>query len=125
MHHQGIRYEERGPAVNNEAKQARARKMIRERRSLGYHVELLPAPSGSPASSRAIFDPGSAPSPNDAHFCVLLSPVQAVAPAGRRDESLITSRIDGLVQLPTVARPDRLRALAEYEALYYEQAAVA
>ncbi len=49
MLHQGIRYEERGPAVNNEAKQARARKMIRERRSLGYHVELLPAPSGSPA----------------------------------------------------------------------------
>lgn len=33
--HQGIRYEERGPAVNQEAKQARARKMIRELRSLG------------------------------------------------------------------------------------------
>jgi hypothetical protein len=53
---------------------------------------------------------------------------QALAPAGRRDESLIISRIDvypGLVQLLTVARPDRLRALAEYEALYYEQATVA
>jgi hypothetical protein len=53
---------------------------------------------------------------------------QALAPAGRRDESLITSWIDaypGLVQLPTVARPDQLRALAEYEALYDEQAAVA
>jgi transposase len=37
--HQGIRYEERGPAVNNEAKKARARKMIRELRSLGYRVE--------------------------------------------------------------------------------------
>jgi hypothetical protein len=47
--HQGIRYEERGPAVSKDAKQARARKMIRELRSLGYHVERLPALSGSPA----------------------------------------------------------------------------
>ncbi|PYQ84004.1 MAG: IS110 family transposase [Acidobacteria bacterium] len=38
--HQGIRYEERGPAVSKEATQARARKMIRELRSLGYRVEL-------------------------------------------------------------------------------------
>jgi transposase len=38
--HQGIRYEERGPAVTKEARQARARKMIRELRSLGYRVEL-------------------------------------------------------------------------------------
>jgi transposase len=47
--HQGIRYEERGPAVSQEAKKVRARKMIRELRSLGYRVELLPAPSNSPA----------------------------------------------------------------------------
>src|SRR2546421_12773643 len=47
--HQGIRYEERGPAVSAEAKKVRARKMIRELRSLGYHVERLSAPSGSPA----------------------------------------------------------------------------
>jgi transposase len=47
--HQGVRYEERGPAVSDEAKKVRARKMIRELRSLGYRVELLPAPSGSPA----------------------------------------------------------------------------
>ena len=47
--HEGIRYEERGPAVSEEAKKVRARKMIRELRSLGYHVELLSAPSGSPA----------------------------------------------------------------------------
>jgi transposase len=47
--HQGIRYEERGPAVSEEAKKVRARKMIRELRTLGYHVELLSAPSGSPA----------------------------------------------------------------------------
>ena len=39
--HQGIRYKERGPAVSEEAKKARARKMIRELRSLGYRVELL------------------------------------------------------------------------------------
>jgi transposase len=47
--HQGIRYEERGPAVSAEAKKVRARKMIRELRSLGYRVEPLPAPSSSPA----------------------------------------------------------------------------
>jgi transposase len=41
--HQGMRYEERGPAVSEEAKKVRARKMIRELRSLGYHVELAPA----------------------------------------------------------------------------------
>ena len=40
--HQGIRYEERGPAVSVEAKKARTREMIRELRTLGYHVELLP-----------------------------------------------------------------------------------
>jgi transposase len=47
--HQGIRYEERGPAVSVEAKKVRARKMIRELRTLGYRVELLQAPSSSPA----------------------------------------------------------------------------
>jgi len=47
--HQWIRYEERGPAVSEQAKKARARKMIRELRSLGYSVELLPAGSISPA----------------------------------------------------------------------------
>jgi transposase len=46
--HQGIRYEERGPAVSEQAKKVRARKMIRELRTLGYRVELLPAPSNSP-----------------------------------------------------------------------------
>jgi transposase len=46
--HQGIRYEERGPAVSAEAKKVRARKMIRELRTLGYRVEL-PAPSSNPA----------------------------------------------------------------------------
>ena len=39
--HERIRYEERGPAVSVEAKKVRARKMIRELRSLGYRVEPL------------------------------------------------------------------------------------
>ena len=38
--HERVRYEERGPAVSVEAKKVRARKMIRELRSLGYRVEL-------------------------------------------------------------------------------------
>jgi len=41
--HQRIRYEERGPAINESATAARARKMIRELRSLGYRVVLAPA----------------------------------------------------------------------------------
>jgi hypothetical protein len=44
-----VRYEERGPAVSEEAKKVRARKMIRELRTLGYRVELPQAPSSSPA----------------------------------------------------------------------------
>jgi transposase len=47
--HQGIRYEERGPAINKRRTQARAAKMIRELRNLGYRVELVPSQSGSPA----------------------------------------------------------------------------
>jgi transposase len=47
--HEGIRYEERGPALSVEAKKVRTRKMIRELRTLGYRVELLTAPSSSPA----------------------------------------------------------------------------
>ena len=39
--HQRIRYEERGPSVSAEAKKVRARKMIRELRTLGYRVELI------------------------------------------------------------------------------------
>ena len=42
-------YEERGPAVSEEAKKVRARKMIRELRSLGYRVEPLQALSNNPA----------------------------------------------------------------------------
>ncbi len=39
--HQRVRYEERGPAVSAEAQKVRARKMIRELRSLGYRIELV------------------------------------------------------------------------------------
>lgn len=38
--HQGVRYEERGPATHARSKRARAGRMIRELRSLGYRVEL-------------------------------------------------------------------------------------
>ena len=55
--HEGIRYEERGPAVSMEPKKVRTRKMIRELRTLGYRVELLVAPSSKPHDWE-IFDPG-------------------------------------------------------------------
>jgi transposase len=41
--HQGVRYEERGPAMNERSKRSRATRMIRELRSLGYCVELASA----------------------------------------------------------------------------------
>ena len=47
--HEGIRYEERGPAVSVEAKKVRTRKMIRELRTLGHRVAPLEAPSSNPA----------------------------------------------------------------------------
>lgn len=47
--HDEVRYEERGPAVTKKRAQARAAKMIRELRSLGYRIELLASPSGAPA----------------------------------------------------------------------------
>jgi transposase len=43
--HQGVRYEERGPAVSKKSRQTRAARMIRELRSLGYRVELAASPS--------------------------------------------------------------------------------
>jgi transposase len=45
--HQGVTYEERGPAVTQQRAQRRAAKMIRELRSLGYRVELTPSSEGS------------------------------------------------------------------------------
>jgi len=43
--HQGVRYDERGPAVSQRSKTARTAKMIRELRNLGYRVE----PASNPA----------------------------------------------------------------------------
>ena len=37
--HQGVRYEERGPAVSQKSKRARTARMIRQLRSLGYRIE--------------------------------------------------------------------------------------
>jgi transposase len=47
--HQGIRYEERGPAVTKQATQRRTARMIRQLRSLGYRIELNPHPSSTHA----------------------------------------------------------------------------
>jgi transposase len=47
--HDGVTYEERGPAVTKHRAQRRAAKMIRELRALGYRVEQLSAPAISPA----------------------------------------------------------------------------
>jgi len=49
--HQGVRYEERGPAVTKHSKQRRTAKMIRQLRNLGYRIEPPnPQPSQAQAS---------------------------------------------------------------------------
>jgi transposase len=45
--HDGVTYEERGPAVTKHRAQRRAAKMIRELRALGYRVEQLSAPASA------------------------------------------------------------------------------
>ena len=47
--HQGLHYQERGPAVSEKSKHKRATRMIREFRSLGYRVELPSPQSAVPA----------------------------------------------------------------------------
>jgi len=47
--HQGVRYDERGPAVSERSKHTRTAKMIRQLRNLGYRVELPAPASGVPA----------------------------------------------------------------------------
>jgi transposase len=42
--HNGVRYEERGPAVSEKSKQRRTARMIRTLRILGYRVEALESP---------------------------------------------------------------------------------
>jgi transposase len=46
--HQGVRYEEHGPAVTKQSRQARTARRIRQLRKLGYQVEL---PNSQPANS--------------------------------------------------------------------------
>jgi hypothetical protein len=48
--HQGVRYEERGPAVTKQSKQKRTTRMIRQLRSLGYRIE---APNPQPSQAQA------------------------------------------------------------------------
>jgi len=43
--HDGVRYEERGPAVSQKSKQRRTARMIRTLRTLGYRVEPIESPA--------------------------------------------------------------------------------
>ena len=43
--HQGVCYEERGPAVNQKSRSARTAKMIKELKNLGYRVEVRQDPA--------------------------------------------------------------------------------
>lgn len=45
--HEGVRYQERGPAVSAQSQRAREARMIRKLRGLGYCVEPLPGQAGS------------------------------------------------------------------------------
>jgi transposase len=47
--HQGVRYEERGPAVTKQSKQRRTARMIRQLQALGYRIELPNPQHSSPA----------------------------------------------------------------------------
>jgi transposase len=50
--HQGVRYEERGPALSQTSKYERTRKMIRQLRRLGYRVELFSTIPNAPAPAQ-------------------------------------------------------------------------
>jgi len=47
--YQGVRYEERGPAINEKTRRRRTARMIRELRQLGYRIEVTGSPSPVPA----------------------------------------------------------------------------
>lgn len=49
---QGVRYEERGPAVNQRSQYQRTRRMIRQLQKLGYRVERLSAAPNTPAPAQ-------------------------------------------------------------------------
>jgi len=46
--HEGVRYQERGPAINKRSKQQRTTRMIRELRKLGYSVNLTSSQATNP-----------------------------------------------------------------------------
>jgi transposase len=48
--HQGVRYEERGPAVSQKSKRARTARMIRQLQRLGYRIET---PKSQPSQAQA------------------------------------------------------------------------
>ena len=48
--HQGVHYEERGPAVSKVSRQQRTQRMLRELRALGYRIELAATQAGSPSA---------------------------------------------------------------------------
>jgi transposase len=48
--HQGVRYQERGPAVSQKSKRVRTAKMIRQLRALGYRIE---PPNPQPSQTQA------------------------------------------------------------------------
>src|SRR5260370_452729 len=50
--HQGVRYEERGPAVTKRSKQLRTSKMLRQLRSLGYRIEAPNPQHPNPAHTQ-------------------------------------------------------------------------
>ena len=50
--HQGVRYQERGPAVTKRSKQLRTWKMIRQLRRLGYRIEAPNSQQSSQAQAR-------------------------------------------------------------------------
>jgi len=52
MVHQGVIYEERGPAVRQTSKCQRTRKMIREPQKLGYRVEPSTVVPNAPAPAQ-------------------------------------------------------------------------
>jgi hypothetical protein len=50
--HQGVRYEERGPAVSQRSRCQRTRKMIKELQKLGYRVECLSVAPTAPVPAQ-------------------------------------------------------------------------
>ena len=87
--HQGVRYEERGPAATKRSKQLRTWRMIRQLRRLGYRIE----PPNPPPSQAVIFDPGVPPAfsflngsqdpPCDPHF-IPVQPAPVIGPPRQR-----------------------------------------